>query len=85
MNSSEPVGTVRALWRFPVKSMLGEQLEAAEVTEGGLLGDRRHALVDRETICALIRHTLHSREVQLGPEPGVQVRELSFPATVEAR
>jgi uncharacterized protein YcbX len=45
----DPVGTVAALWRYPVKSMLGEQLDAADVTDGGLLGDRRHALVDRET------------------------------------
>jgi Uncharacterized Fe-S protein len=40
MNSSEPVGTVRALWRFPVKSMLGEQLDVVEVGEGGMTGDR---------------------------------------------
>ena len=45
----DPVGTVAALWRYPVKSMMGEPLDAADVTEGGLLGDRRHALVDRET------------------------------------
>ena len=45
----DPVATVAALWRYPVKSMMGEQLDAADVTEGGLLGDRRHALVDRET------------------------------------
>jgi uncharacterized protein YcbX len=39
MNSSEPVGTIRALWRFPVKSMLGEELDAADLTEGGIVGD----------------------------------------------
>lgn len=43
------VGTVGALWRYPVKSMLGERLPVAEVTERGLDGDRRLALVDRET------------------------------------
>lgn len=43
------VGTVRALWRYPVKSMLGEQLSAAAVTERGMDGDRRLALLDRET------------------------------------
>src|SRR6266446_5270168 len=31
MNSTEPVGTIQALWRFPVKSMLGEQLDAEDV------------------------------------------------------
>ncbi len=49
MNSSEPVGTIEALWRFPVKSMLGEQLDAADLTEGGIVGDRGYALRDRET------------------------------------
>jgi uncharacterized protein len=49
MNSSEPVGTVRALWRFPVKSMLGEQLDVVEVGDGGMAGDRGYAVRDRET------------------------------------
>jgi uncharacterized protein len=43
------VGSVRAIWRFPVKSMAGEQLDAADVTPGGLIGDRAYAIVDRET------------------------------------
>lgn len=46
MNTAERIGTVSAVWRFPVKSMLGEQLEAAEVTPDGILGDRAYALVD---------------------------------------
>jgi uncharacterized protein YcbX len=49
MNSSESVGTIRALWRFPVKSMLGEELDAADLTEGGIVGDRAYAIRDRET------------------------------------
>ncbi|WP_416981327.1 MOSC domain-containing protein [Streptomyces sp. T028] len=43
------LGTVGGLWRYPVKSMLGETVSAAEVTERGLAGDRRLAVVDRET------------------------------------
>jgi uncharacterized protein len=39
-------GSVVALWRYPVKSMMGEALNAAQVTERGLLGDRAYALVD---------------------------------------
>jgi uncharacterized protein YcbX len=46
---SEPVGTIRALWRFPVKSMLGEELEAVDLGDGGVMGDRAYAIVDRET------------------------------------
>ncbi|MHB8508953.1 MAG: MOSC domain-containing protein [Candidatus Dormibacteria bacterium] len=47
--SSIPVGTVDALWRFPVKSMLGEQLREVELTEHGVIGDRVYALIDSET------------------------------------
>lgn len=39
--------TVVSLWRYPVKSMMGEELNVAHVTERGLLGDRAYALVDR--------------------------------------
>jgi uncharacterized protein len=42
-------GLVAALWRYPVKSMLGEELNAVEVTERGLLGDRQFAVVDPAT------------------------------------
>jgi len=42
-------GLVRALWRYPVKSMLGEELQAAEITSRGVRGDRAYALVDLET------------------------------------
>ena len=40
------VGRVVGLWRYPVKSMMGEELNAVEITEGGLLGDRAYAVVD---------------------------------------
>jgi MOSC domain-containing protein len=49
MTSGEPVGTIGALWRFPVKSMVGEELDAVDVGEGGVVGDRAYALRDRET------------------------------------
>jgi uncharacterized protein YcbX len=40
------VGSVVSLWRYPVKSMMGEELNAAEVADRGLVGDRAYALVD---------------------------------------
>jgi uncharacterized protein YcbX len=43
------VGSVAALWRYPVKSMMGEELNSCDVTGRGLLGDRRFAVVDRAT------------------------------------
>jgi uncharacterized protein YcbX len=39
------VGRVAALWRYPVKSMAAESLEAVEVSWHGLAGDRRWAFV----------------------------------------
>ena len=46
---SKPVGTVGTLSRFPVKSMQGEQLTTAEITEAGVVGDRAYALVEIES------------------------------------
>ncbi len=43
------IATVTGLWRYPVKSMQGEELNATEVTERGAVGDRAYALLDRET------------------------------------
>lgn len=43
------LGAVVSLWRYPVKSMTGEELNAAYVTERGLLGDRAYALIDGST------------------------------------
>lgn len=49
MTQTNPiVGSIAALWRYPVKSMQGEELNATEVTERGLLGDRAFALIDRD-------------------------------------
>jgi hypothetical protein len=39
------VGRIVSLWRYPVKSMMGEELNAAEVTPRGLLGDRAYAII----------------------------------------
>jgi uncharacterized protein len=49
VTTSQVVGTVAGLWRFPVKSMGGEQLPEIEVTERGVLGDRAYALIDTDT------------------------------------
>ena len=43
------VGSVEALWRYPVKSMMGERVETVGVTERGILGDRAYAFVDQST------------------------------------
>lgn len=43
------VGRVQTIRRYPVKSMLGEEIDDALVTSEGVLGDRAYALVDAET------------------------------------
>jgi len=39
------VGRVAALYRYPVKSMAGEELRAADISWNGLAGDRRWAFI----------------------------------------
>jgi uncharacterized protein YcbX len=43
------LGTVAAVWRYPVKSMRGEELDAGMVGERGLTGDRAWAVIDEES------------------------------------
>jgi uncharacterized protein YcbX len=43
------LGTVTTLRRYPVKSMLGENVDASDVTFTGLARDRRLAVVSRTT------------------------------------
>jgi uncharacterized protein YcbX len=40
------VGTIKEIWRYPVKGMAGETLESCAVTETGINGDRIWALRD---------------------------------------
>src|SRR6266516_7248212 len=46
MPNNQNVASVVSLFRYPVKSMMGEELNATEVTQRGLLGDRVYALTD---------------------------------------
>ncbi len=43
------VGSIAEIWRFPVKSMAGTQVDEVTLTERGVLGDRVYAVVDLET------------------------------------
>jgi len=42
-------GVLATLHRYPVKSMMGEEVNSAFITERGLFGDRSYALRDSET------------------------------------
>ena len=81
-DQSITVGLVGAVWRYPVKSTLGEPVEAVEVAEGGVDGDRHFGIVDLETgmVASAKRPWRWRRLLQLRSElaaPGV-VR-LHFP------
>src|SRR5215217_1353309 len=43
---------VQMIWRYPVKSMLGEEISRGAVTARGVAGDRTYALVERASHCA---------------------------------
>ena len=43
------IGTVQQVWRYPVKSMGGELLDAAAIRSGGIANDRGWALQEAAT------------------------------------
>ncbi len=69
------VGTLKEIWRFPVKSLGGDTLDSAAVHAGGIAGDRGWALIDAESgdICSAKRLpgllNLEARYTS-EPEPG---------------
>jgi hypothetical protein len=42
-------GVLASLHRYPVKSMMGEEISSSPITSSGLFGDRSYALCDLET------------------------------------
>jgi len=74
--------TIAGIWRYPVKSMLGERMESATLGERGVAGDRGWAVIDADDgKTASAKHPakwgrlLHVRARYL-EEPAV---ELTFP------
>ena len=41
-------GTVQSLWRYPVKSLLGESLLTLEINKRGVVGDRLYAITNQD-------------------------------------
>jgi MOSC domain-containing protein len=83
------IGQVAELWRFPVKSLGGEQVEHAEISPRGVLGDRLWAVRDLERgVTASARQLpvlLTAKARYLGPVPpdagpgNVPEVEITFP------
>jgi hypothetical protein len=43
---AETVGTIKELWRYPVKSMVGESVDSVQIESYGVMGDRLWAVRD---------------------------------------
>jgi uncharacterized protein YcbX len=57
------------LWRYPVKSLGGEALDAAELTDDGIPGDRVvHVRNDRGPLTGRTRHGLLTLPATTGPD-----------------
>jgi len=67
------IGTIGAIMRYPVKSMLGETLDGCEMGVSGVDGDRTHALVDPST----------GKIASLGDRIKVTVKEASPDGTIK--
>lgn len=92
---------LHGLWRYPVKSMGGEHLDAVELDERGLVGDRWYAVRDAEGHLAsgkdtrrfrrrdaVFDYTAHTRDegvVVRGPEGEWPVGDPGLDATLTSR
>jgi uncharacterized protein YcbX len=79
---------VQELWRYPVKSMAGERIERAEITDDGIVGDRMVLVVgpgDR-IITSRTHPSLLGLRARLAPDGLVLVNEKPWddPAIAEA-
>jgi len=82
MGSVMTVGRVGALWRYPVKSMLGEALTSVAVSEAGFDGDRCFGVVAAGTgrVASAKRPRRWQRLLQLRAEvAGPGVVRIRFP------
>ena len=67
---------VNELWRYPVKSLQGERLDAAELGSAGIAGDRHWALFDRDSGVGLTARRVPELlfgAARLTPDGGVDV------------
>ncbi|MEZ0096335.1 MOSC domain-containing protein [Streptacidiphilus sp. EB129] len=65
---------VKELWRFPVKSMRGEQLQTAELTDDGVAGDRRiHVRGMRGVLTARTRYGMLGLAATTAPDGQVLI------------
>lgn len=80
------LGTVSELWRYPVKSMLGEKVGTVHVTKLGIDGDRRFALRDlsNNKIISAKQPSLGTKLLQLQAHATVSGIEVTIDGTTYA-
>jgi uncharacterized protein YcbX len=71
------VGTIKQIWRYPVKSMSGEQLRDCTVGELGIPGDRGWALRDEKT-----REITNGKNIPLLMKSSARYREEPIAGTI---
>lgn len=83
--NADSIGTIRDIYRFPVKSMAGERLPEARIEMSGLYGDRCCAFVDpgkegwdryvtaRNVPALLSYRAALSEEQRAGQEPAITI------------
>ncbi len=69
-------GTVERLWRWPVKSMAGEEVRALSIDERGVGGDRTHAV--------LHEHKGEWKKLTAREAPGMLAWTASYPFDLDA-
>jgi hypothetical protein len=77
------VGTVKEIWRYPVKSMGGDKLQSAQIGARGIVGDRAWAMHDDAEILSA-RHypkfmMCHARYIDEPGEDRIAKAEIDFP------
>jgi MOSC domain-containing protein len=81
------VGTVKEIWRYPVKSLGGTAVESAHLHENGIAGDRGWAVIDATTgdICSAkqIAALLHlTARYQIEPPEKLAYRDEVSPVVI---
>lgn len=70
---------VKELWRFPVKSLRGEQLSEARLTDNGVAGDRLvHIRQNGDVVTARTRHRLLGLSASTGPDGNALIEGLPW-------
>jgi len=79
------IGTIESVWRYPVKSMRGEEVNDIYVAYTGLMGDRLYAISSSTEAPEYPWHTYHVQEEFILNHPLFRKRENTLkPADLEA-